>query len=624
MLSKILLKVLINMLLLITIYLSFIFIIFVPNIQNNIMELEENIGEAQLQKIVQIVKSSSLEMSAYAENTLTLHKNELKKLTTTVWNIINMYEKQTYDKNSTKKIQSEVIDLIRNLKYNQNDYFFVSDYNNNLISHPYLQNVDFTNVIDAYGNKIVPPMVELAKKDGEGFTSYWWKKNNNDNSIYEKISYIKNFNKWKWVVGTGIYLDDIDREILLKKEKLLVRLKAIIQDTRIGETGYVYIFNANGKMILHPNKDLEGKLFDKMINPSTNKPIFDDLIKAYKFGDKKLYYLWDNLNDKGNFIYKKISWIEYDPFFDWYICSSGYLDEFYTKSKELRDYMFYATVIVMILISIIGLYFFKQILNPIINLAQNAQSVIDGNLNTRYTGKINNDETGILAKNFNLMIDTIHKQIDTLDLNIQSKTKELSNSLEEKEILLKEVNHRVKNNLNIISSIIGLQSFSNKNIPQDEFIKNIQNRIQSIALAHKILCNTDTHNTINIESYIKLLVDSLLNAYIINQSSYICKYDIHNIKLSLDQVLSCSLIINELITNIIKYALDKKNNLIEISLSICDNLISLSIKDNGPGFNPSKAKGIGIELVEMSIKQLKGTMNIEINKGSKITVIFPQ
>jgi methyl-accepting chemotaxis protein len=76
-----------------------------------------------------------------------------------------------------KKFKDEVIELVSKLRYGDNNYFFISDYNSVLISHPYLKNKDFSNIKDIKGNLIVPPMVEIARKHGEGFYSYWWKKN---------------------------------------------------------------------------------------------------------------------------------------------------------------------------------------------------------------------------------------------------------------------------------------------------------------------------------------------------------------------------------------------------------------------------------------------------------------
>ncbi len=390
----------------------------------------------------------------------------------------------------------------------------------------------------------------------------------------------------------------------------------MLADTKIGKSGYVYIFNDEGKMIIHPDSNLENKYLNKLKNPLTDTYIYNDLVNAYNNGDKKLYYFWDKQNDKENYIYKKVSWIEYDPYFKWYICSSAYLDEFHTQSNKLKDYIIYSTIIVILLIIIIGLYFLKQILEPIIELSQNAKDVINGDLNVRYNGVISNDETGMLATQFNLMLDT-------LDSKIREKTDKLSKSLAEKEILLREIHHRIKNNLYIINGIIGLQSFQTKDIPVDQLLKNIQNRIQAIAMAHDMLGKKDDDYIINIKDYIETLVDSLLQAYEKDKLRYNCVYEIQSIELTIDQTLSIGLIVNELITNSIKYALKTQDNYIYISLSLKDETVMICIKDNGDGFNPAAKQGIGLEIVEMSVKQLGGIISMDFQDGTKINIKFP-
>ncbi len=624
--SKIYLKAIVGALILVAVYAMMTLFVFLPHIEEHIITLEERIGEAQLQKTVQIVKSAGMEMTSYADHALVAHKKRLESLTETVWQIIAAQERRTRDKSEDEvsRLQQEALALISELSYGDSDYYFVSDHDCILISHPYLQGKDFSNVKDLYGNFIVPPMVEVAKKEGAGFTSYWWKKNNDDPSIYEKLSYAKAFEPWEWVVGTGVYIDNIDKEIDERKAALISRLKAILKNTKVGQSGYIYIFDADGNMIVHPNSALEGTNFKTLENPGTGRYIFDDLINAYHHGDQTLYYLWDTSNDRDNYVYEKVSWIDYDPYFKWYICSSGYVDEFRSESSLMRQFVIYTAMLTSLLITGIGLYFTKLILKPVIALSQNAKEVINGNFQARYRGKIYDDETGVLATQHNLMLDTINEHIETLDQKVQEKTKELSTSLKEKEMLLKEIHHRVKNNLFVISGILGLQAFQNKQSSVDEFVETIQNRIQSIAMAHEMLYKNDAEeDLLDVRRYITTLVDSLLRAYVEDDDSYRCHYEIEPLELSLDQVVSCGLIINELVTNTIKYAFKGYDDLLIIALHRRDDgSIELMIQDNGKGIEKDKEEGIGLELVRMSVTQLEGTMQIDVAQGTKITIVF--
>ena len=619
---KIFIKVVSSTFLLIAIYTIFIFFLFLPKIESNTTHLEDAIGKAQLDKTTQIIQTSVFELENHKKLLLQQHKNELKKLTDVVWHLIKTKEKES-TKKSLKKVQEETLKLISKLQYANSDYFYVSDYNSKLISHPYLTDKDFSEVSDVHGNLIVPSLVKIAREKGDGFYSYWWKKNNDDKTPYKKLTYARDFHPWGWVVGTGVYIDDIQKALKVRKEQLIARLKNILHSTKIGKTGYVYIFDSSGNMIIHPNKSLEGKNFKTWKNPGKDSYIFDDLVDAYKNGNKVLYYNWDTLTDKGNYSYKKVSWIEYNPYFNWYICSSGYLDEFHQDSNNLKRFIIYSAFIIIILLTLLGLYFLRGIIRPIVELSNNAQNVIDGDFKARYEGKITDDETGLLALQFNKMLDTINEQINTLDKQVQQKTKKLSIALTEKELLLKELNHRVKNNLYVINSIIGLQVFQTEKTNLESFIKSIQQRINSMALGHELLNKSKNIENLDIKEYIPRLVDTLIKAYIDDPKSCQCTYNLDSVKLDLDRLLSCGLIINELVTNSIKYAFNSKNiNKLSISFKKTDKKLYLSVSDNGECFNPQEHKGIGLELVDMLVSQLEGEIEFKCDDGNTIIIIF--
>ena len=622
---KIFFKIFAAIFVLTAIYILFVFYFFIPKIENKTIFLENSLGKAQLQKTVQLVDSYAERLEEYEAMALESRKDELKQLTDVIYDIVEVNYKQSLQNPAkTQELQQNVLNLVSKIKYANNDYFYISDYNSTLLSHPYLQGQNFSNVTDIYGNLIVPKLVEIAKKDNEGYIRYWWKKNTIDNTPYEKLTYARNFAPWQWVIGTGVYIDDIHREVQKRKNEMIGKLKTILNNTKIGNNGYVYIFDENGNMIIHKNKELEGKNFRSYLNPGKSTYIIDDLIKAYKSGEKTLYYDWDKPNDRGNFKYKKVSWIEYEPYFKWYICSSEYIDEAYADSENLKDFMIYSILIMVVLIILLGLYFLKQIFEPVLTLAHNAQEVIDGNLDARYTDKIRNDEIGLLALQYNTMLDRIKEQMETLDTKVKEKTQKLRVALNEKELLLKEVNHRVKNNLNVISSIIGLQAFHNNDKDMQYFIETIQHRIHSMSIAHEMLSKKSKVSSLDVEDYIRHLVESLIEAYTEDPSSCKCIYEIDELHFDLDTLLSCGLIVNELVTNAIKYALLQEENYLKITIKEDGNNIILSVKDNGKGLQKGEGFGVGLELVAILTEQLQGSMRVLSGNGTEIIINFPK
>ncbi len=328
--------------------------------------------------------------------------------------------------------KQEVINIVSKLRYGDNNYFFISNYNNVLISHPSLQGKNLSQVTDVKGNLIVPPLVEIARKNGSGYHSYWWKKNKQDNTPFEKITYSVNFPDWQWVLGTGVYIDEIDKEVKKRKEQLIHQLRKIVHSTRVGQSGYLYIFDGKANMLIHPNSNIEGKNFAPLTNPGKGTYIFDDLVRVSKT-DKTLFYKWDKPDDKGNYVYNKVSWIEYIPQLDWYVCSSAYTDEFKFVSTQVRNGIIVISSITFILFILVAGFFIQKILSPLTALSELTNEVAQGNYNINVD--INsNDEVGILAQNFQKMVRNLNNLFLSLDEKVAQRTEELE---EQKEVFKK-------------------------------------------------------------------------------------------------------------------------------------------------------------------------------------------
>jgi diguanylate cyclase (GGDEF)-like protein len=313
---------------------------------------------------------------------------------------------------------------MRKFRYGRDDYVWVSDYNSVLISHPdpKLHQADFSNVKDIYGNLIVPPMVEVACDNGEGYTSYWWRRLGKDAPI-EKLTYSRNFSPWNWVIGTGLYIDDLKQEVSRRQAKMIQDLRTLLKKTKIARTGYVYIFDSRMNMIIHPNSNIENTNFAKLLNPITGKSIGRELIEAANQPDSMLRYVWDHPEDKNNYVYDKISWVQYYEPFDWYIASSVYLDELNSSANKLRNRVFWVSFgMAVVLIALSGFYL-KKMLVPIQTLSKMTVQVEKGDLDARCRVS-GNDEISVLASGFNRMVEELKSFINELDQKVIERTRE--------------------------------------------------------------------------------------------------------------------------------------------------------------------------------------------------------
>ncbi len=321
-------------------------------------------------------------------------------------------------------VRNEVIYLVKKVRYEQNNYFFIVDYNCRVVAHPYFKRgEDFSNVRDPRGNLIVPPMVEVARQKGEGFTRYWWKKDPDSPETSEKLSFSKDFPDWQMVIGTGTYIDDIQREVEKQKAALLLQLRTIMENTRIGRSGYLFLVDSSGRVIIHPDPKLVGSNSHNLKNPVTGNSIFDDLSKGANTR-LPIYYRWDKPGDPGNYIYDKVSWVEFIPGLDWYVASSAYLDELQETSNSLRKGILFLGFFILLLSLPASFFFFRRLLAPISTLSALASRVTRGDYSARCEFE-SSDEIGVLAREFNTMVDTIEDNIRNLDQKVKEKTEEI-------------------------------------------------------------------------------------------------------------------------------------------------------------------------------------------------------
>lgn len=212
----------------------------------------------------------------------------------------------------------------------------------------------------------------------------------------------------------------------------------------------------------------------------------------------------------------------------------------------------------------------------------------------------------------------------------KQQEKELQESLKEKEVLLKEVHHRVKNNMQVISSILNLQSSYIKDETAVEMLRESQDRIKSMAFIHESLYQGKTLSHVKFSEYVRNLVSNLFHTYGVNKAGLKLKFDLDEVFLNLDTSIPCGLIINELISNALKYAFtDRESGTLSVTLKkMEDGKLKLEIADDGKGFpetiNWKDTESLGLQLVVTLAGQIRGDIQMETKKGTTFTIIFKE
>jgi PAS domain S-box-containing protein len=222
--------------------------------------------------------------------------------------------------------------------------------------------------------------------------------------------------------------------------------------------------------------------------------------------------------------------------------------------------------------------------------------------------------------------------ISTVDMTERVDAEQaLMRSLAEKETLLQEVHHRVKNNLQVICSLINLQrGDEDESSPTDRPLVDMEARVRAMSFVHEILYQSDSFASVDYSSYVNHLCAYLLDAYAIDQGRIRVAISVADIRLPLDKAITCGLIVNELVVNALKHAFkDGRSGTIEVRMTRAeDGRVALAVSDDGVGASAAgsgvkKRRSIGLTLVESLAAQLGGECRISGKNGYVAKVVFP-
>ena len=201
-------------------------------------------------------------------------------------------------------------------------------------------------------------------------------------------------------------------------------------------------------------------------------------------------------------------------------------------------------------------------------------------------------------------------------------------SLIEKETLLQEIHHRVKNNMQVISSLLTLQSNNITDNQIKEILRESQGRVYAMSAVHETLHRSENMSEIDLKTYLSKITTSIFQTYSVNHTRVTLKNDIENLPISINQAYPLGLVINELISNSLKYAFPvDRNGEISVSMHRRDQELEMVIKDDGVGIADEldwkNTNTLGLKLVQTLVEnQLDGSIEQESQNGTKFTIKF--
>lgn len=358
---------------------------------------QTEINNARLQrdqavKMIEIAWDNHL----YHRKTLLAERqNLLSDVTSIAFGVIkNARQKFINHEITEDEAKKLAMDTIRNMRFsNGAGYFWIQDCQKpipHMLMHPVVPALDrklcdadvcYTALGD--GSNLNAKFVEICEKskNNEAFLPYRWPKPTKDGltEIQPKLSFVKIDPEWGWLIGTGLYIDDIEREsnknLELVKDKIIDNLSSI----RIAKSGYIFIFDEDLNFIAHPT--LRGVYGGDRLRPDTGTPVLIDLIRKSKSNDGEfLKYMWEKPGGKEGNYYKKIGIVSYFEPLGWYVCASVYEDELKAPAQQLMAKILLASVALLCVALYFAWWLSKSVSRPIVHLATTAKKIEKGEI----------------------------------------------------------------------------------------------------------------------------------------------------------------------------------------------------------------------------------------------------
>ncbi len=491
---------------------------------------------------------------------------------------------------------------IRELRHGRDEknYFWIIDTRPVVIMHPYrtdMEGMDVSDYQDNEGTHLFNEMVELAEEKGEGYVSYYWQFKDQPEIVAEKLSYIELFEPWGWIIGTGLYLEETYKQISSLISSITI-ISLIVLSIILGLSVYLL---RQGFFITRTKYELVDKLFE-----SENK---------YKF-------LVEYLNE-GIVVIDSDGTISYVNDKLCYMLG-------YTRDEMVGTNMY---------------RFFDEENGAVLQAQFEARKngaeqpyelswkTKQGNtLSTIVSPKPIQGRDGDFRGSFSVITDITRQK--TTELELQS-------AINQKNSLLREVHHRVKNNLQLISSLLNLQKGKFEDPLITEAITDSQLRVQTMANVHELLYQSENFDRIDMKDFVEQISSNLKSTYLTDASLVTISISIDNVHLRVEQAIPCGLILNELLSNSLKYAFSElltadqpAENTVTIEMKREDRGVVLRVADNGVGLPEGASfegeETLGLKLVALLSEQLEGSVSVDGNGGAgvgrvgaKFTITFP-
>lgn len=582
--------------------------------QRNIVELES----AFMQENRRRVKSEVNDVLEYArfrdDGLLARTKSEVKERVTTASAVVEQIYSDLSPAVPENEILEQAVKTIRLLTLDRSsDYIFINSLEGESLLYPpdpSIEGISWLDSSNSHRKKVMRNLVRNAREEGCGFTSYKWPLPGAPDALHDKVTYIDIFEPLQIFIGSGEYLMHIEAEIQQETLDWISKL-------RFGDDGYIFVVETTGVMLSHIDEEYDRQNLRNYRDPDgfpVVQAIIDTAISDAEGG--YVEYLWEKPSTGRQA--QKLSFVKYNENWNWIFGAGVYLDALQAQlDSRLAEYRRRVWTRVGIALGLFGCVAVLSLVLVLImtRKVERSLQLFADFFHTSVRTYTHIDPESLKYREFRQIAEYANQMVTEYNIS----RSRLENSLLEKETLLKEVHHRVKNNLQLISSILNLQSTYLEEDTLRQYFKESQSRIFTMASVHEELYESENFQKIELGAFLNRIVPDLVHLY--SQDTAVT-YEVkaEEILVELNTAIPVGLIANEIITNSIQHAFPGyQTGHIEISCSVQNHAIALLIRDNGIGipasYNSTEPYSLGIQLIDTLVKQINASYELRNEHG---------
>ncbi len=473
----------------------------------------------------------------------------------------------------------------------------------------------YVYIIDTRGNVVLHPDKEIQGSriperepvrsqlvQESGYLEYTWQ-NTFEPSPLPKALYMEPYPALGWIVAATSYRDEFIR--MVDEERIATTLGSV----SLGVEGYSIVVARDGTFIAHP--DYIGSNVHEFFTETEAQRIMSTLFST---AEGELRYTWPGR--PGERRRPKLMMFRYLSDFDWVVGTTVYLDALRAPARDLVQVVVALTLGLLVVLVLLAVRMARSVGDPVTRLAEAAEFSQRAESVSVTPGTPR--EVVALVQRFNEFVDRIREQRQ----DVEEREARLQQIVSEKSVLIREIHHRVKNNLQVIASLLNLQAESVHDYRDAALFERSSERVISMALVHEQLHQADDLSLIPFREYLNELVGNIHEATAGERTAIAIDSD--DIYLEIYRAVPCGLIVNELVTNAIQHAYpDGTDGRIDITFRDHRSEYVLVVEDQGEGMDQASVKSLGLTLVESLAQQLRATLHVSTGPGTRVTLTLP-